>query len=71
MNTVEDEFEIRTFGQKTADNVATFGGSWKFIILFGIFILLWILANLYLFLNKGFDPYPFILLDLIPLYISN
>nr|WP_314835854.1 DUF1003 domain-containing protein [uncultured Flavobacterium sp.] len=62
---VEDEVETRTIGQKVADQVANFGGSWKFIILFGVFILLWILANIYILLNKGFDPYPFILLNLI------
>lgn len=62
---LEDEPTDFTFGQKVADKVASFGGSWKFIILFGIFIALWILANIYLLLNKGFDPYPFILLNLI------
>ena len=62
---LEDEPNDFTFGQKVADKVASFGGSWKFIILFGIFIALWILANIYLLLNKGFDPYPFILLNLI------
>ena len=65
VNTVEDELGVRTVGQKVADQVAAFGGSWKFIILFGVFIFLWILANIYLLLNKGFDPYPFILLNLI------
>ena len=65
VSTVEDEIGIRTVGQKVADKVAAFGGSWKFIILFGVFILLWILANIYILLNKGFDPYPFILLNLI------
>ncbi|MFV8353981.1 DUF1003 domain-containing protein [Flavobacterium sp. XS2P14] len=65
VNTVEDEIGDRTVGQKVADQVAAFGGSWKFIILFGVFIFLWILANIYLLLNKGFDPYPFILLNLI------
>lgn len=65
VNTVEDEIGDRTIGQKVADQVAAFGGSWKFIILFGVFIFLWILANIYLLLNKGFDPYPFILLNLI------
>ncbi|MBP2284629.1 putative membrane protein [Flavobacterium sp. CG_23.5] len=65
VNTVEDEIGVRTFGQIVADRVATFGGSWKFIILFGIFIVLWILANIYILMNKGFDPYPFILLNLI------
>lgn len=62
---VEDELGARTVGQKVADRVAGFGGSWKFIILFGVFIMLWILANIYILLNKGFDPYPFILLNLI------
>ena len=65
VNSVEDEIGVRTVGQKVADQVAAFGGSWKFIILFGVFIFLWILANIYLLLNKGFDPYPFILLNLI------
>ena len=65
VSTVEDEIGFRTFGQKIADKVAAFGGSWKFIILFGFFILMWITANIYLLLNKGFDPYPFILLNLI------
>ncbi|MFV8335796.1 DUF1003 domain-containing protein [Flavobacterium sp. RSP29] len=65
VSVVEDEIGVRTVGQKVADNVAAFGGSWKFIILFGVFILLWILANIYILLNKGFDPYPFILLNLI------
>lgn len=65
VSTVEDEIGIRTVGQKVADKVAAFGGSWKFIILFGVFILFWILINIYVFLNKGFDPYPFILLNLI------
>lgn len=54
-----------TFGQSVADKVATFGGSWRFIIIFGVFILLWISLNIYWFANKGFDPYPFILLNLI------
>jgi uncharacterized membrane protein len=65
VSVVEDEIGVRTYGQKVADNVAAFGGSWKFIILFGVFILFWILINIYILLNKGFDPYPFILLNLI------
>jgi uncharacterized membrane protein len=62
---VEDEIETRTSGQIIADKVANFGGSWKFIISFGVFIVLWILANIYILANKGFDPFPFILLNLI------
>lgn len=54
-----------TFGQRLADKIAAFGGSWKFIIFFGLFIILWIFGNIYFLLNKGFDPYPFILLNLI------
>ena len=54
-----------TFGQRLADKIASFGGSWKFIIIFGIFILIWISSNIIFLVNKGFDPYPFILLNLI------
>jgi uncharacterized membrane protein len=61
----EEKDYICTFGQVVADNVASFGGSWKFIISFFIFILIWISANVIILLNKGFDPYPFILLNLI------
>ncbi|MBL0737232.1 DUF1003 domain-containing protein [Flavobacterium sp. GN10] len=62
---VEDEEEIRSLGQKVADKVADFGGSWTFIISFVVFITVWIGSNVFIFLNKGFDPYPFILLNLI------
>ncbi len=65
VNKIEEEIEIRSAGQVVADKVADFGGSWKFIILFGAFIIFWILANIYILSNKGFDPYPFILLNLI------
>jgi uncharacterized membrane protein len=60
-----DDSQNATFGQRIADKVATFGGSWKFIISFGLFILVWISANIVWLANKGFDPYPFILLNLI------
>lgn len=62
---LDDEIQEFTFGQKVADKVATFGGSWTFIISFMSFLLLWIAVNAFIFLNKGFDPYPFILLNLI------
>ncbi|MCC9019348.1 MULTISPECIES: DUF1003 domain-containing protein [Flavobacterium] len=61
----EDEPETRNLGQKVADQVADFGGSWTFIISFLIFIVVWIGANVFILVNKGFDPYPFILLNLI------
>lgn len=60
------EFEDRapTFGNRIADRVAIFGGSWKFILSFLLFMVLWIVLNFYL-LKQSFDPYPFILLNLI------
>ncbi len=64
-NSLEESQQQSTFGERTADKIAEFGGSWTFIISFGIFIAVWIGANVWLLLNKGFDPYPFILLNLI------
>jgi len=60
-----EEIKAMTFGQRIADKVASFGGSWTFIILFALFLLIWICINIYWLGNKGFDPYPFILLNLI------
>ena len=54
-----------TYGQRLADKVASFGGSWTFIISFGIFIFIWIIINIIILNNNSFDPYPFILLNLI------
>ncbi len=54
-----------TFGERVADKVAKFGGSWKFILSFGFFLVLWIAANTVALLQKPFDPFPFILLNLI------
>jgi len=54
-----------TIGQRLADNVASFGGSWRFIIIFMLFMFIWITFNVLWLTNKGFDPYPFILLNLI------
>lgn len=62
----DDDEKSFTFGQRVADRVASFGGSWKFIILFGAFIFVWILINIFWLANhESFDPYPFILLNLI------
>lgn len=60
------EFEDRnpSFTSRMADRVAGFGGSWKFILVFGSVMVVWILSNLY-FLGHPFDPYPFILLNLL------
>ncbi|HCP92606.1 MAG TPA: hypothetical protein DIU05_01030 [Bacteroidetes bacterium] len=54
-----------TFGERLSDKIADFGGSWTFILSFLTFILFWILLNVIWFFNNGFDPYPFILLNLI------
>jgi uncharacterized membrane protein len=54
-----------TLGQKTADKISTFGGSWTFIILFFVFLLGWIVINSFLLTIKPYDPYPFILLNLV------
>lgn len=60
-----DDKQAFTLGQRIADKVASFGGSWTFIIAFGTFIALWIMLNIIWLQNKGFDPYPFILLNLL------
>jgi uncharacterized membrane protein len=63
---LEKEFSANlTFGEKLSDKIASFGGSWKFIITFGLIIFFWILINTYFLLAKSFDPYPFILLNLV------
>ncbi len=63
-NLNEEEEERLTFGQRLADRVATFGGSWTFILLFGGFLLTWMGVNAILLAQRAFDPYPFILLNL-------
>src|SRR5438045_6281866 len=63
---IEEQFERKlTFGERLSDQIASFGGSWRFIILFGVILVLWIILNAALLVNRGFDPYPFILLNLI------
>ena len=63
---INEEFDRTvTFGERIADNIADFGGSWKFIGIFAAVLFLWILVNTVLILAKPFDPYPFIFLNLI------
>ena len=57
--------ETITRGQSISDKVARFGGSWRFIILFGIILFIWILFNAAAPKGIDFDPYPFILMNLI------
>lgn len=60
---VSDDKKI-TFGQRASDKLAKFAGSWFFIIAFTLFLIIWILINVY-FLRNPFDPYPFIMLNLV------
>ncbi len=62
-NLKNPEEEIMSKGEKLSDKVASFGGSWKFIILFAIILTLWIIYNVST--KAAFDPYPFILMNLI------
>lgn len=63
---VQEEMERRTsFGDRLADRMAQFGGSWSFIIIFGIMLAAWMLGNSIELLFRPFDPYPFIFLNLI------
>jgi uncharacterized membrane protein len=61
-NPVEEIEEIETFGEKAADAVARFGGSWGFVILFLVILVVYTAINI--FLKAPWDPYPFILLNL-------
>ena len=63
---VEADFdEDRTLGEKLSDALASFGGSWWFLISFGGFIAVWMAINLFQGMTDAFDPYPFILLNLV------
>lgn len=61
----EEALLNRTFGERVADLIASFGGSWKFILTFCGFLVLWIIINSVWAKGNGPDPYPFILLNLI------
>ena len=54
-----------TTGDMLSDKLAAFGGSWKFIVLFALVLLVWIGVNSFALLKRPFDPYPFILLNLV------
>jgi uncharacterized membrane protein len=57
------DIEESTFGQRLADKVASFGGSWTFLIIFASILVAWVALNLLMAAN-AFDPYPYILLNL-------
>jgi uncharacterized membrane protein len=65
-NIVQDYSEQLTLGQKMADKVASFGGSWIFIFIFACVMVIWVFLNSFILIryNESFDPYPYILLNL-------
>ena len=63
---INAEFDRQlTFGERMADKLAEFGGSWYFLGIFSVVILFWIVLNAIFLMQKPFDPYPFILLNLV------
>ncbi len=63
---IESEFEKRaTLGEHLSDKLSEFGGSWAFLIAFGVFMLVWMGINSILLVRHPFDPYPYILLNLV------
>ncbi|MBI5844345.1 MAG: DUF1003 domain-containing protein [Deltaproteobacteria bacterium] len=62
---IKDLVEHLTLGQKMADKIAEFGGSWGFISIFGVILFSWMGINTHILLSKPFDPYPFIFLNLM------
>jgi uncharacterized membrane protein len=63
---INPEFDKElSFGARLADRVADFGGSWRFIIIFGSVLVVWIILNSIFLFKRPFDPYPFILLNLV------
>jgi uncharacterized membrane protein len=65
-NSSQDFSARLTFGQKLADKVAAFGGSWTFISNFAVVLVIWVLLNSFILIRyrEAFDPYPYILLNL-------
>lgn len=63
---INQEFDAKaSTGDRIADKVASFGGSWSFIILFGVILFSWMAVNTTVFLTKPFDPFPYIFLNLV------
>ena len=61
----ETDESAMTFGERLSDKVAKFGGSWRFIIIFMAVLWIWILVNSLILGAKAFDPFPYILMNLI------
>lgn len=66
-----EQVQRLTFGQRLADKIADFGGSWTFILSFCFFLVLWIAINAGALLRQPFDPYPFILLNLMLSFLAS
>ena len=64
-NVQEDFDERRTLGERFSDNLASFGGSWSFLISFACVLCVWMAINVAAGMDRAFDPYPFILLNLV------
>ena len=64
-NPEEELISALTMGQRMADRIAAVGGSWRFITIFAIVLFVWIVINTIVLVARPFDPYPFILLNLI------
>jgi uncharacterized membrane protein len=64
-NVIAAFVESRSFGERVADRVALFGGSWNFLIAFALVMAGWIGVNSWMVLGRPFDPYPYILLNLV------
>src|SRR5216117_1804580 len=63
---ISKQFEKKlTFGERLSDTIAAFGGSWTFIIVFSLILLVWIGVNSFILANRAFDPYPYILMNLV------
>src|SRR5207249_9761501 len=63
---IEKQFERKlTFGEHLSDKIAEFGGSWRFILTFGGILVIWVIINGVILATRAFDPFPFILLNLI------
>jgi len=65
-NIAQDFSDQQSFGQRLADKVAAFGGSWTFISIFAVVLVIWVLLNSVILIrySESFDPYPYILLNL-------
>src|SRR6478735_220875 len=64
-NLLNEPKEIMTRGQSISDKVARFGGSWSFILSFSAILFVWIIVNTFLSAANKFDPFPFILMNLV------